>query len=104
VKGNYPYRKYYSLVDEAGQPVDFRKVKPKTNENCIGCKLCAKVCPMGSIDFNDVSRFNGICIKCGACQKKCPAGAKYYDDENYLWHKKELEVKFADRKEPEFFL
>ncbi len=104
VKGNKPYRKYYMPINKDGIPVDIRKVTPKTNSNCIDCKLCADVCPMGSIDYEDVSKLNGICIKCGACIKKCPTQAKYFDDEDYLRHKHELEVDFANRREPELFL
>ena len=59
---------------------------------------------MGSINYEDVSKLNYICIKCGACIKICPVNAKYYDDENYLKHKYELEIEFAERKEPEVFL
>ena len=102
--GNKPYRQYYMPRDKAGNPVDIRKVIPKTNGNCIDCKLCACVCPMGSIDYDDVAGLNGICIKCGACIKKCPRGAKYFDDPGYLNHQRELEVNFAARKEPELFL
>lgn len=104
VKGNRPYRKYYMPKNEQGIAVDIRKVSPKTNDNCIDCKLCVNVCPMGSIDYEDVSKLNGICIKCGACVKKCPTQAKYYDDQDYLRHKHELEVGFADRREPELFI
>ncbi|WP_129600161.1 EFR1 family ferrodoxin [Anaerophilus nitritogenes] len=104
VKGNTPYRKYYMPRDRSGTPVDIRKVKPKTNNNCKNCKICVEVCPMGSIDFEDVSKFNGICIKCGACIKKCPSNAKYYDDEDYLRHKYELEEEYASRKTPELFI
>lgn len=104
VKGNKPYRPYYMPKNRQGESVNIRKVTPKTDENCIDCKICADVCPMGSIDYDDVSVLKGICIKCGACIKKCPVGAKYYDDEDYLRHKKELEVDFASRREPEMFI
>lgn len=104
VPGNKPYRQYYMPRDEKGDPVDIRKVTPKTNSNCVDCKLCVNVCPMGSIDHEDVSKLNGICIKCGACIKKCPNQAKYFDDKGYLNHKHELEVNFANRREPEIFL
>ncbi|TGE37710.1 ferredoxin [Desulfosporosinus fructosivorans] len=104
VKGTRPYRKHYVPKTKDGSPADIRKVVPKTNSNCIDCKLCANLCPMGSIDAEDVSKLNGICIKCGACIKKCPTQAKYYDDQNYLRHKQELEIEFASRREPELFL
>jgi ferredoxin/flavodoxin len=104
VKGNKPYRKYYSPKTKEGITVDIRKVIPKTNSNCNDCKQCVSFCPMGSIDFEDVSKLNGICIKCGACIKKCPTNAKYYDDADYLRHKFELEDQFAYRREPELFI
>ncbi|MDX9872452.1 MAG: EFR1 family ferrodoxin [Clostridia bacterium] len=104
VKGYKPYRDYYKPVDRKGQPVDFRKITPRTGSGCIDCKVCADVCPMGSIDYQDTSRLNGICIKCCACVKKCPVGAKYFDDENYLKHQHELEEIYSSRKEPEIFI
>ncbi|QSX05709.1 EFR1 family ferrodoxin [Sedimentibacter sp. zth1] len=104
IKGNKHYIKYYKPKSKDGKDVDIRKVTPKTNSNCTDCKLCVELCPMGSIDFNDVSKLNGICIKCGACIKKCPNNAKYFDDENYLRHKHELEINFASRREPEIFI
>lgn len=103
VNGTQPYRKHYVPKNENGIPVDIRKVVPKTNSNCIDCKLCVSVCPMGSIDAEDVSKLNGICIKCGACIKKCPTQAKYYDNKDYLRHKQELEHEFISRREPELF-
>jgi NAD-dependent dihydropyrimidine dehydrogenase PreA subunit/flavodoxin len=104
VTGNRPYRDYYKPKDNNGNPVDIRKIVPKTNSDCIDCKLCTGVCPMGSIDAEDVSKVIGICIKCCACIKKCPAQAKYFDDERYLRHKNELEIAFACRREPELFI
>ena len=104
VKGEDPIRGYYQPRDRNGKIIDIRKVKPKTNDKCNNCGICVKVCPMGSISSDNVREYTGICIKCGACIKKCPKKAKYYDDENYLYHKEELELEFKRRAEPEVFL
>lgn len=104
VKGNLPVHPYYTPRDRHGTPINILKVKPKTNENCILCGHCAEVCPMGSIDPNDVTKVTGICMKCCACVKKCPVNAKYYDDEGYLYHQHELEEMYQRRAEPELFL
>jgi len=105
VKGNRPYRKYYTPRDENGEPVkDFRLITPETSDDCIDCKTCAEVCPMGSIDFDDVSRLTGICIKCCACIKRCPTQAKHFTDQRFIRHKNELEERLAHRRrEPECF-
>ncbi|HMM22449.1 MAG TPA: EFR1 family ferrodoxin [Selenomonadales bacterium] len=104
VNGHRPYRSYYTPKNKNNEPVDLRKVTPRTRSNCINCKLCVDLCPMGSIDYEDTSKINGICIKCCACIKKCPTDSKYFVDENYLRHKQELEVDFSCRREPEIFL
>lgn len=97
-------RTYYQPRDRAGNSIDIRKVKPRTGEACDNCGLCAELCPMGSIDPNNVREFTGICIKCGACVKKCPKGAKYYDDAGYLYHKTELEEGYHRRAAVSLFL
>lgn len=99
-----PYRGYYQPRDRKGQPVNILKVKPLTNDNCDNCGICAKVCPMGSINPENVREYTGICMKCGACIKKCPKGAKYYDDAGYLYHQHELEEGYARRAEPNLFI
>ena len=99
----YPYRGYYQPRDRKGNPVDIRKVLPVTASSCCDCKLCAEICPMGSIDYDHVSELKGICIKCCACIKRCPVGAKHFDDAGYLYHKKELEEGYQRRAEPEWF-
>lgn len=104
VKGEDPIRPYYKPRDRNGVFIDIRKVKPLTDDTCDDCKLCAEVCPMGSISFDNVREFTGICIKCGSCIKRCPKGAKYYEDEGYLYHKQELEEMYTRRAEPELFL
>lgn len=103
LKKEEPLRPYYIPRDRRGVPIDILKVKPKTNDKCTKCGLCAMACPMGSISAEELSVVSGICIKCGACIKKCPVNAKYYDDEGYLYHKHELEEAYARRAEPVIF-
>ena len=105
VRGETPVRPYYTPRDRHGNPINILKVKPKTDmSRCGGCGLCAARCPMGSIDPADVSQVTGICIKCCACVKGCPAEAKYFDDEGYLYHKRELEEVYASPAANEVFL
>jgi len=103
IKDEEPLRPYYKPKDRNGMTINILKVKPKTNDNCKRCGLCAEVCPMGSISHEDYSIIMGICIKCGACIKKCPEEAKFFDDEGYLYHKMDLEAMYSRRIEPELF-
>ena len=104
VKGTpFPYDGYYQPRDRKGKPVDIRKVTPNTNSDCNDCKICADVCPMGSINRENVKELIGICIKCCACIKQCPMQAKRFEDAAYLYHQHELEEGFVRRAEPEYF-
>lgn len=103
VKGNWPPGPYYVPRDKEGDPIDIRKVKPGLRDHCTHCGYCAEICPMGAIDHNDVANVPGICIKCNACVKRCPVNARYFDDPGYLFHVRDLEETYADRKEAVFF-
>lgn len=105
VNGQLPLRPYYQPRDRAGNPIDIRKVKPRTDKSlCVDCKLCATICPLEAINYDHVEEVPGVCMKCCACVKRCPAGAKYFDDPNFLYHKHELEQTYTERSEPELFL
>ena len=103
VKGD-PEAGYYKPKGKDGNPIDIRKVRPLVAAHCTDCKICAEVCPMGSIDHADVRLFEGVCIKCGACIKKCPVQARYYEDPDYLFHKQDLEETYTRRADPEVFV
>ena len=95
---------YYVPKGTDGKPAKFLKAKPKTDlSRCNHCGLCASVCPMGSIDPEDVTSVPGICIKCQACVRQCPHGAKYFDDPACLSHQAMLGENFMDPKKNEVY-
>ena len=51
---------------------------PEVNaKRCIGCGLCARVCPPRTLKINEkLPRFDlKTCIRCYCCQEHCPQGA-----------------------------
>ena len=104
VRGGVPVAPYYTPLRADSVPAKFLKAKPLTDlEKCDNCGICAKVCPMGSIDTDNVSNVPGICIKCQACIKKCPKDAKYMEDPDFLSHTEYLETHFTSRKPNEMY-
>ncbi|MGI6010660.1 MAG: EFR1 family ferrodoxin [Ruminococcus sp.] len=97
VPGRSPSPEYFKPKGPDGQPIDIRKVRSLVTDECDNCKICVRVCPMGSIRPDNVREYSGICIKCGACIKGCPKGARYYEDPGFLFHKKDLEKKYTER-------
>lgn len=105
VPGNDPVGPYYTPRDRHGTPIDILKVVPETTEACIHCGLCARECPLGSIDPEDETRMRGRCMKCNRCVRHCPVGAKVFTDPNYLYHKTELEEQYSwPRQTPSLFV
>lgn len=48
------------------------------NDNCTGCTLCARRCPVQAISGEKKEKHvidQGLCIKCGACLMACKFGA-----------------------------
>lgn len=106
IPGNDPIGPYYVPKGTDGQPAVFLKAKPVTDhEKCVACGLCAKSCPMGSIDAEQGFETTGICIKCQACVRKCPMWAKSFVDEAFQSHRQMLKENYAGGdKKPEIFL
>lgn len=96
---------YYVPRGTDGQPAKFLKAKPLTDmEKCTNCGDCVRLCPVASIDPEDVANVPGICIKCQACVRGCSTGAKYFDDAAFLSHVAMLEQNFAKPlKKNEFY-
>jgi len=49
-------------------------------DKCVGCTLCAKVCPVKCISGKPKELHvidQSICVKCGECMRKCPVKAIY---------------------------
>ena len=95
---------YYVPKGTDGQPAKFLKAKPLTDlSKCSNCGACARACPTGAINPQNVAEVTGVCIKCQACVRKCTRKAKYFEDPAFLSHVAMLEQNFTDRKENALF-
>ncbi len=51
-----------------------------TNDKCISCRLCQRICPLNNITFeNSRPVWNNKCIGCNACVVYCPTKAIRYE-------------------------
>jgi len=68
-----------SLVNKTG---NWRTNRPEVDFNkCVGCSLCAKLCPEPCIEMKKINKqlkpvidYN-YCKGCGLCAKECPVKA-----------------------------
>jgi polyferredoxin len=52
----------------------FNKGKKNVTENCNGCGICTKSCPVDAIDSGKIN--TAECINCGDCHSICPVRKK----------------------------
>lgn len=57
-----------------------RRVKFYATDACVGCGLCERVCPTGTVrlDTDKIPRWQGDCVQCLACIHACPQRAIEY--------------------------
>lgn len=65
VPGNFPYRQMGAFL------------KPEVTEDCMGCGVCADMCPAGAISADNPQETNpDACISCVRCVSLCPVQAR----------------------------
>ncbi|MBE0700386.1 MAG: 4Fe-4S binding protein [Acholeplasmataceae bacterium] len=61
----------YILIFKGSSSLSFT-----VTDECIGCQLCTRICPVNNIDWTDEKPVFGItCVSCFACLQWCPKSA-----------------------------
>jgi ferredoxin/flavodoxin len=94
-----------SLIEKAKEPMDtklkYDELIPLTdkstiiNEKCIGCGICAKICPANNIKIVDRKpELQHRCEMCFACDEWCPLSAIHHwgRSEGVKYHHPEVKI------------
>lgn len=77
IVGSLPRLKSYVIKPGFVRFVSDKKYR--ITEDCIGCGLCAKVCPLHNIEMVEGHpHWQGHCTQCMACYHHCPKNAVQY--------------------------
>jgi len=94
IPGNRPYRE-----------VKYAPMSPVVSDACIGCRRCARGCPVKAIPEHDVRIVDAErCFSCMHCVKVCPTGARSNAPEACAALRERLAERCATRKENKIYL